>query len=209
MQKAVVKGSLADRSGHELDADVCPITGFDYRQKCPNFHRLAPYAIWWLTVLGFALLGLTITWLTITWLTVAGLDVDGLTVASPAWLTVAGLAVAGLGVALRKAAVKDKEQGGGSLDDRSGQKVADPNPNPVLLFGLVLYKDDRSLHTVLLSILAGVTIFAVAFACGAGVILAGLAEPAQSPLSPWLTEERLCGLDGSVWQNGVIVDALT
>ena len=174
MQKAVVPGggSLADRSRHELDADDCPITGFDYRQKCPNFHRLAPYAVWWLTVLGFALLGLTITWLT-----AAGL-VDGLTVLG---LTYAGLTFAGLTVAMQKAAVKAKEQGGGSLDD--------------------------SLHTVLLSILAGVTIFAVAFACGAGVILAGLAEPAQPPLSPWLTEERLCGLDGSVWQNGVIVDA--
>ena len=160
MQKAVVPGggSLADRSRHELDADDCSITGVDYRQK------------WWLTVLGFALLGLT-------WLTVAGL-VDGFTVLG---LTYAGLTVAGLTVAMQKAAVKAKEQGGGSLDD--------------------------SLHTVLLSILAGVTIFAVAFACGAGVILAGLAEPAQPPLSPWLTEERLCGLDGSVWQNGVIVDA--
>ena len=174
MQKAVVPGggSLADRSRHELDADDCPITGFDY---CPNFHRLAPAfgAVWWLTFLGFALLGLTITWLTVTGL------VDGLTVLG---LTYAGLTVAGLTVAMQKAAVKAKEQGGGSLDD-------------------------RSLHTVLLSILAGVTIFAVAFACGAGVILAGLAEPAQPPLSPWLTEERLCGLDGSVWQNGVIVDA--
>ena len=51
--------------------------------------------------------------------------------------------------------------------------------------------------------------FAVACLTVAGITVAGRArtEPAQPPLSPWLTEERLCGLDGSVWQNGVIVDA--
>ena len=51
--------------------------------------------------------------------------------------------------------------------------------------------------------------FAVACLTVAGITVAGRArtEPAQPPLSPWLTEERLCGLDGSVWQNGLIVDA--
>ena len=173
MQKAVVKGSLADRSGPEPDADVCPITGFDYPQKWPNFHRLAPYAVWWLTVLSFTILGLTMTGLTVAGFTEPALSIAWLTI-TVAGLTIAWLTIAGL----------------------------------VRLMIKFEYISDRSLLTGLLFTVAGLTItgFTVAGLVVAGIEF-GFVGKEERPLSPWLTEERLCGLDGSVWQNGVIVDA--